>query len=268
MGLGTKTQPIVSDPMLRAMNLPMPEVMRRVLALDRLDELWGEAIGAGSVWDRLVAAMRVQVECGAADLGRVPVDSPLIVVTNHPHGFLDGIAAAHLLSRVRSDVKILGNALLGCMPEVSDHILTVDVFQTGREKTENMKALRETLRWLDGGGVLLVFPGGTVSRFDWRKRRVEDPPWSHHFAGLAKRSGARVLPMHISGGNSLVFHLMSQLHERLGTGMLAREMMKQRGRRMEIRIAEPVEAEVLAGFGSRGEATEFLRSRVESLGRD
>ncbi len=254
--------------MLRAMNLPVPDMMRRVLALDRLDGLWARASGfCGSVWDRLVAAMGVQVECPAGDLGWIPATGPLIVVANHPHGFLDGIVAAHLVSRVRSDVKILGNALLGCLPEVCEQILTVDVFQTGRERTENMKALRETLRWLDAGGVLLVFPGGTVSRFDWRKRLVEDPVWSQHFAGLARRSGARVLPMHISGGNSLVFHLMSQLHERLGTGMLAREMMKQCGRRMEIRIGEPVEAGALEVYGSRAEATEFLRSRVESLGR-
>ena len=254
--------------MLRAMNLPYPETMRRVLALDRLDELWGRAgHHGGSVWDRLVRAMGVGVECGEGDLGLLPRSGPAIVVANHPHGFLDGIVAAHLLSRVRTDVKILGNALLGCLPEVSEHILTVDVFQTGREKTENMKALRETLRWLDGGGVLLVFPGGTVSRFNWSTGRVADPPWSQHFAGLAKRSGARVVPMHISGGNSLLFHVMSQLHERLGTGMLAREMMKQCGRRMEIRIGEPVAASVLDGYESRGEATAFLRSRVESLGQ-
>ncbi len=158
-----------------------------------------------------------------ADLRLIPRTGPAIVVANHPHGILDGLLATNLLARVRSDVKTIGNSMLNFMPELSEHYIPVDVFQTRSAKAENMRALRNAVRWLESGGMLVVFPAGAVSRFDALRMSVTDPPWSPHCVDLAKRTSAKMIPLFISGSNSRLFHALSLLNDGLATALLPRE---------------------------------------------
>src|SRR3546814_4752159 len=48
-------------------------------------------------------------------------------------------------------------------------------------------------------GALIIFPAGEVSRVDWQARQISDPPWSPTLALIARRSGARVLPVFVEG---------------------------------------------------------------------
>src|ERR1700716_170381 len=80
--------------------------------------------------DNLLAEMRVGLRVTAADIARIPPTGPVVVVANHPFGVLDGAVLTVLLTRVRPDVKILTNFLLGDVPELHRHCIFVDPFQT------------------------------------------------------------------------------------------------------------------------------------------
>ncbi len=70
--------------------------------------------------------MNVEYAVREADLKHVPTEGPAVVFANHPFGMLDGILMAALILRLRPDVKLLANQLLGCMDELAPHCVLVD----------------------------------------------------------------------------------------------------------------------------------------------
>ena len=83
-----------------------------------------------------------------------------MVVANHPYGGVDGMILAHLLCQIRDDVRILANYHLKRIPELSELFIAVDPFGGQEAHRKNMKPLRDSLRWLDSGGLLVIFPAG------------------------------------------------------------------------------------------------------------
>src|SRR5215472_7456689 len=47
---------------------------------------------------------------------------------------------------------------LGDVPELQDHCIFVDPFETDRSIESNRRALRQALNWLERGGMLAIFP--------------------------------------------------------------------------------------------------------------
>ena len=63
-----------------------------------------------------------------SDLQRIPETEPVLIVANHPHGFLDGLALGSIIGRRRSDFRFLANAILSDLPEINPFVIPVDVF--------------------------------------------------------------------------------------------------------------------------------------------
>jgi hypothetical protein len=87
----------------------------------------------------------------------VPASGPLLVTSNHPGG-IDCLALAAGLGR--SDLKIVASGMpfLRSLPEVARHLILVS--RVGAHA--RMSALRESIRHLEEGGALLIFPRGRV----------------------------------------------------------------------------------------------------------
>jgi putative hemolysin len=215
--------------------------------------------------DGLLAEMNIHLDVQASDLERIPAKGPLVAVANHPFGVLDGACLSVLLSRVRDDVRILANSLLGGIPELRDHCIFVDPFQTRSSTDKNLKPLKEAVEWLRQGGALAVFPAGEVSHLNFREAQVTDPEWNTIPARLIRKTGAAALPVYFSGGNSAAFHLIGLIHPRLRTLFLLQEFLAQRDKEVGVRIGKPIPPELIASLDDDNEATEYLRLRTYLL---
>lgn len=189
-----------------------------------------------------------------------------MVVANHPYGALEGLILARLLLKVRPDVKVMANYILSRVPELRDMFLLVDPFASGQAVEQNFRPLRDALRWLEQGGMLVVFPAGEVSSLAWGRWRVEDPSWSPMAAGLARRAKAKVLPVFFPGRNSALFQVAGLAHPRLRTALLPRELVNKIGSEVRPRIGSPIPYKRLAARAGSREASEYLRRRVYLLG--
>src|SRR5262249_13761952 len=134
---------------------------------------------------RLAQALGLTIDADGADLERIPPSGPLLVVANHPRGAVDGLAVSTLVHRVRSDVRILANGLLACIPELRDLCFFVDPFGGQRAAAKNVKGLRDAHRWLGQGGALVVFPSGEVAHAALPDGSYADSPWQTTAARLA-----------------------------------------------------------------------------------
>ena len=193
----------------------------------------------------------------------MPATGPLLVVANHPHGALDGLAVAALLSRVRSDVKLLANHLLARIPEMRDYVVPIDSFSPGRPS--NAGGVRGALEWLRAGHVLVVFPAGEVSHVRAADGRVVDTVWRNGAARLAAHADAPVLPVFVHGQNSDWFVRAGWISPWLRSAMLGRELLRQRGGTVRLTLGRVVSQRRLAAIGGAPAQSAYLRVRTYGL---
>jgi putative hemolysin len=214
---------------------------------------------------RALAALSVSADVPSEHVHHIPSSGAIVVVANHPLGAIDGLLLISLLSRVRSDIKLLGNSVLRYVPALRPYLLQVDVFGGARSAGRNGIALRQAMRWLDRGGCLVVFPAGEVAHQATSDGRTLDSPWRTTAAELAARTGASVVPIFIEGRNSRLFHAAGRIHPFLRTALLPREMFAMRGRTIPVRIGQPVPGDEIAALPDGRARTEGLRARVDAL---
>jgi putative hemolysin len=212
--------------------------------------------------EQALTALDIGLDVGS-DLDRVPTEGPLLVVANHPHGALDGLALAALLVQVRTDVKLLGSRLLARIPELHDHVLPIDSFAPGAG--HNAGGVRAALNWLRGGHALVVFPAGEVSHVRAADGRIVDAPWREGAARLAARAEAPVVPMFVHGQNSKWFARAGTISPWLRTALLGRELLRQRGSVVRVSVGRPVSARRLTAVGNAAAQSAYLRVRTYGL---
>ncbi|MGE0485485.1 MAG: lysophospholipid acyltransferase family protein [Gammaproteobacteria bacterium] len=234
----------------------------RLLALDGLNALYDSIpthLDSHAFARATLDGAGVEARIDATSLAHIPASGPCIVVANHPHGALDGVAMIELLMRRRPDLRVMANHLLKRFIELAEVFIAVDPFGGNQAARFNLRAVREALGWLRQGGMLLIFPGGEVSSLDLRQRRIVDPPWDAGVGWLVEKSGAPVVPAHIDGRNSALFQLAGLVHPVARTALLVREMLNHRGTVIEVRCAPPIEADTLALLGSREAIAPYLQ---------
>lgn len=210
-------------------------------------------------------AFRLDCQLPPGDLDRIPRKGPLIVVANHPFGGLDAIALGHFLTEVRPDVKMMANFLLSKMPETEDWFIPVDPFGRKGSERQNIHSVKQAFKWLQSGGVLAIFPAGEVSHFHWNGGRIEDSPWTHHVASLARRTQTTVLPVFFDGRNSLFFQVSGLIHDRLRTLLLARELEARRALPLRAFVGRPIAPATFNRLESDERITAYIRSATYFL---
>ncbi|WP_078082998.1 lysophospholipid acyltransferase family protein [Microbulbifer mangrovi] len=172
-----------------------------------------------------------------AELERIPVSGPLVIVSNHPLGSLDGLALIDMVARVRKDVKAVASQLLWNIEPLRGYLLPVDNFN-GRTRREDVEGIYSHLH---AGGAIVVFPAGEVSRLS--PQGVRDGTWNPGFIRFADKTNAPILPVQVRGRNSLWWYGLSMVNKPLSTLWLIREMFKQVRKGIDIRIGSPVTPE-------------------------
>jgi putative hemolysin len=211
----------------------------RALGLSELEREYRALTNEGDAASFAASVLRkfdVRVACAAGNLERIPREGPLVVVANHPLGALDGIILLSLLAQRRSDLKILANRFLQAIPELRPALIPVEVFERSGGAAQNSGAARAALRHLRNEGALLVFPAGEVAHRSLQSPAVQESPWQAGLGKLIQLAAAPVIPVHLSGSNSLLFQLAGMLHPRLRTALLPRELLNKRGQTMEVRV--------------------------------
>jgi len=219
-----------------------------------------------SFWNAAVRKLQLQVEFNREALSEIPRQGPAIIVANHPFGVLDGIVACWLVAQIRDDFKILTNALLNRAEEIKPYMLPIDFEETKAALETNLKSRAESKAVLDKGGVLIIFPGGTVSTTPTvLARRARDPEWKNFTARMILQGKAPVVPIFFAGQNSLLFQVASHVSMTLRLSLLFKEVHDRIGGPLQFRIGKRIPYEELKSFKDRTALMEFLRQKTYGL---
>lgn len=258
------------DPLFRRMIIRLIEVMTGQPRLKKMYlENQAHPVPGETFWDAAVRHLRLRVDFNRESLSEIPKTGPAVIVANHPFGVLDGIMICWLVAQVRDDFKVLTNALLYRAEEIRPYLLPIDFEETEAALKTNLQSRAESKKHLDQGGVLVIFPGGTVSTtkgpFD---KRAEDPEWKTFTARMIVQGKAPVVPVFFEGQNSRLFQIASHVSMTLRLSLLFKEVHDRIGKRLGFRIGQRIPYESLAAIKDRKELMDFLRSQTYALGRE
>lgn len=240
--------------------------LEKIFFMNPLREVYSRVqAGGNGILERLLREMRIVVRVTPEDLVRIPVIGSVVVVANHPFGILDGAALGATLLRVRPDVKILTNYVIGAIAEMDEHCIYVDPFDRPSSHRANIAGLRRAVSHLRQGGALAIFPAGEVSHWQFRQGEVTDPQWSSTAARLVQLTSAQVVPALFTGRNSNLYQMLGVVHSKLRTIQLPREFLKKAGEEIELRFGSPIPGEKIRRITSPEQATDYLRWRTYLL---
>lgn len=195
----------------------------------------------------------------------IPKKAPIIVVANHPHGFLDGFALSYLMLSIREDVKFFANSVLSLItpPSMKSLYLDVDVFSDNSR--EKMGVLTEAEQFLTSNGALCIFPSGVVSHWHWKEWGVADSKWSNSAVWLAQKTKATIVPVYIYGNNSWYFQCAGIITKHLRTLLLGQQYFAQKSAPLKLRIGQGISYNELKKQGSLTEQTQYIRNKTYLL---
>ncbi len=122
-----------------------------LLRLIRSFEKAGAPFGA-PFWPKAIRHMGIRIDTPPEEIALIPATGPLVVVSNHPSGLVDGMVLAEMVNRVRSDFKILTRSLLTGIPEVEEFMIPVPFPHEDNARELGLQMRDETMKHLKAGG--------------------------------------------------------------------------------------------------------------------
>jgi len=198
----------------------------KVLRMIRKFERCGKVRGP-EFWRTVIEIMDIDLLTPQSQLENIPKTGPVVVVANHPHGLVDGMIMAELISRVRPDYRILTRAFLTDIDEEAGQYLIPVPFPHEPDAQAKMVEMRkQAMAFLNEGGVVALFPSGVVASANAMFGPMVEDEWTLFTAKMIRTSGARVVPLFFPGANSRWYQMASQISATLRQSLLIYEIVK------------------------------------------
>jgi putative hemolysin len=173
------------------------------------------------------------------------------------------------MSKARNDFRILAHRVFRKSEQLNNVILPISFDDTKEASKLNIETRTSALNFLNSGGAVGIFPGGTVSTALKPFSEPKDPSWRNFTAKMIIKSEAKVIPIFFEGYNSRVFQLASHIHYNLRMGLLIREFKSKVGNPVKISIGKPVcEKEIRTRAGNPRILMDFLREQTYRLSQN
>jgi len=238
----------------------------RLGMIRRADGYQAQVAQGQDFWQVMVRRYGLSLDVAAGALDNIPRTGPLVVVANHPYGILDGLIMGHILSALRGDFRVIAHQVFRKAEDLRQVILPISFDETTAATRQNLATRKAALAYLDGGGAIGVFPGGTVATAPRLFGQPMDPVWRNFTARMIARSHATVIPIFFDGQNSRLFQLASHLHSNLRMALLIKEFRKRVDQPVRIAIGDPIEHhEIAPRANDPKRMMDFLRERTYSL---
>jgi putative hemolysin len=232
--------------------------------VNKLYEMLGDYNGSEFA-QAVLNALDLKAQIVRSTVDMIPEKGGCVIVANHPFGALDGLLLIALLSERRPDLKIMANFLLGRIKPLEDFFIGVNPFDEHISTKSSRGGMRDCLRHVQAGGCLIVFPAGEVAAKKSLIKPISDIKWKTPALKLIQRLQVPIVPIHIQGGNSYLFHVLGFIHPGLRTLQLPKELLRKRGATIQLTIGKSVTKRETESFEDERSFGNYLRARVFAL---
>lgn len=216
-------------------------------------------MGGRQALDHVSGLLELKVR--TRNLDRLPASGRCLVICNHPTGIADGLAVHDALRTVRDDLIYFANAdALRVSPRLSETVVPVEWVTAKRTREKTRATLQAAKDAFEAERCVVMFPAGRLARVG-ADGRLTDPEWATTAASLARRYEAPVVPIHVAGPTSRLFHLFDRFSQELRDITLFHELLNKKGRAFDLGVGRPIPSARLDADAAR--ATEALKTFVE-----
>jgi putative hemolysin len=218
-------------------------------------------MAGGAALEHVSALLDLKV--AASGLARIPAQARAIVVCNHPTGIADGMAVYDALKGPRPDICFYANSdAHRVAPRFSDVLIPVEWVEAKRTRERTRETLALTREALEAERLLVIFPAGRLARRQ-ADGLMADPPWQPSAVSLARRYETPVIPIHVTGPRSSLFHFFNRFSTELRDMTLFHEFLNKQGGAYSLIIGPPIAPATLDGEPAA--VTERLKVYVERV---
>lgn len=196
---------------------------------------------------------------------RLDSTAPVVIVSNHPFGILDGFGALSLAEDLGRPFRVLLHKDLMKVPEIQPYSLPIDFSGTRAARAMNINTRKEALKLLAEGTTIIVFPAGGVATAPTMFGRAVDLPWKTFTARMVQAARAQVQPLYFEGQCSPSFHLISRFSQTMRLSMMIREFRRRVGQPLRVHIGELIDYDELDTGGDRKALIDLLFNRVHAM---
>jgi putative hemolysin len=219
--------------------------------------LYGVLSGTDT-FDYVSDLLRLKVT--TTNLERLPATGRCIVVCNHPTGIADGVAVFDAIKQRRSDMIFFANAdAIRVSPRLNETIIPVEWVHDKRTREKTRATLNAAKDAFEAKRCVVMFPAGRLARE--KNGVLTDPEWATTAASMARKYGAPVVPMHVTGPYSRLFHLFDKVSQELRDVTLFHELLNKEGKPFGVDVGLPIPADRLDVDAAK--ATEALKTFTE-----
>jgi putative hemolysin len=177
---------------------------------------------------------------------RIPASGGFILVSNHPTGIADGVAAFDLMKERRPDMMVFANRdAVRVNPRFAEMIIPVEWRSEHKSMLKTRETLQLTNRAVADGKVMVLFPSGRIAY--WANGQLNERPWKTSAVALARKYNLPILPVHLSARNSGLFYWFAKWSTELRDMTVFYELLNKRGDRFDFQIGNLIQPEALEG---------------------
>ena len=182
----------------------------------------------------------LDLKVSTLNLERIPATGRCIIVCNHPTGIADGVAVYDAIKQRRSDAIFFANAdALRVSPRLGEIVIPVEWVVDKRTREKTRATLDAARAAFEGERCVVMFPAGRLARVG-KDGSVTDPEWAPTAASMARKYGAPVVPIHVAGPTSTLFHLFDRISQELRDITLFHELLNKRKTAFQLKVGLPI----------------------------
>lgn len=252
----------------RVVGIGAAKLLMSVLKLNTINKLYAkfsDKTGYEFV-NSLVEELEIKYDINPEELERIPRESPLIIVANHPYGGLEGLILLHALHKIRPDVKIMGNYILKGVNQIQEFVFPMSVEEDNGKTKSSLAGAKHALTHLCKGGCLVIFPAGEVSSFYQDTNGIMDKVWPEGIIRLIKKQKVPIVPIYFHGTNSRFFHFLGLIHPSLRNAKIPSELLNKKNKNIPVRVGNVISPRDQEEFPDIPRYGRFLRAKTYALG--
>nr|WP_314137045.1 1-acyl-sn-glycerol-3-phosphate acyltransferase [uncultured Brevundimonas sp.] len=202
----------------------------------------------------------LKLKVAITHLERLPATGRCILVCNHPTGIADGVAVFDAIKRRRSDMIFFANAdAIRVSSRLDETIIPVEWVHDKRTREKTRATLNAAKEAFEAERCVVMFPAGRLAREV--NGVLTDPEWAPTAASMARKYDAPVIPMHVTGPYSRLFHLFDKVSQELRDVTLFHELLNKTNKPFGVDVGLPIPADRLDVDAAK--ATEALKHFTE-----
>ena len=241
-------------------------LVNKFIKLDYVKDLYKEKYDelkqTHNFWAKVLEYLKITYSVNS--LENIPDKGPVIIVSNHPFGLLDGLIISSIVSNIRNDYRILINQEITQIDLIKKYLLPIKFSEITEDIKNNIKSKKNAIKFVNDGGLLILFPSGEVATSKFIFDEPKERDWKPLVGSIIKKTECKIIPVYFKGKNSFLFQAVGFVSNPLRRVLFIRELLNKSKNNFSIKIGKSINSKKFIDWNN-SRVADYLKKKVLEL---